>query len=156
MPLHVLSLSPPSLLFKLGLATFFQLIVPPHSLCLFTNIQMDRSTTDVEAAPGQNETARVGVQVVPIQKRPLAPLFWSRMTSLFFAFAFLVIAGSLGAFFCLYILLIELGLRFFFLPRLCRLREVSQRRKSTRRRTSLRNSRHHKHRKFVSSSTPAI
>lgn len=45
---------------------------------------------------------------------------------------------------------------FFFLPRLCRLREVSQRRKSTRRRTSLRNSRHHKHRKFVSSSTPAI
>jgi hypothetical protein len=71
---------------------------------------MDRSATDVEATPGQNETARVDVQVVPIQKRPLAPLFWSRMTSLFFAFAFLVVAGSLGAFFCFYILSIVLEL----------------------------------------------
>jgi len=71
---------------------------------------MDRSTPDVEATPGQNETARVDVQVVPIQKRPLTPLFWSRMTSLFFAFAFLVLAGSLCAFFCFYILLMELEL----------------------------------------------
>ena len=110
MPLHVLSLSPPFLLFKLGLATFVQLIVPPYSFCLFAGIQMERTTTDVEATPGQNETALVDVQVVPIQKRPLVPLFWSRMTSLFFAFAFLVIAGSLGTFFCFYILSMELEL----------------------------------------------
>jgi hypothetical protein len=60
---------------------------------------MDHTMPDVEATSGQNQndTARVDVQVVP-QKQPLSPLFWSRITSLFFAFVFLVVAGSLGAF----------------------------------------------------------
>lgn len=101
---------------------------------------------DVEAIPSQtqNDTARVDVQVAP-EKRPLSPLFWSRITSLFFAFAFLVVAGSLGAFCSFYIDFIN----FIFFRRLYSFHEVSQCRKSTRCSAALRNSGHHKHRKFV-------
>ncbi|KIM38506.1 hypothetical protein M413DRAFT_30056 [Hebeloma cylindrosporum] len=56
---------------------------------------MDHVIPDVERTTGQNDTvARVDIQVV--EKRPLAPLFWWRMVTLFFAFSFLVIGASLG------------------------------------------------------------